>query len=62
MASCLPPSLRRRAVIDILRSGSRGLDCKSFCSSHAPVLTIGSIVELLVGYLGGRFSRHWSSS
>ena len=27
---CPPPLLGQRAVIAIMRSGSRGLDCKSF--------------------------------
>ena len=49
ISPCLPLSLGRRAIIAILRSKSRGPDCRSFRSSHAPVLTVGSIVELLVG-------------
>ena len=31
--------LGRRVVIVILRYGSRGPDCRSFCFSHAPVLS-----------------------
>ena len=53
IAPCLPPLLRRRAVIVIMRSGSRGSDCRSFRSSHALVLTVGSTAELLVGCSGG---------
>ena len=48
IAPCPPPLLGRRVVISILRSGSRGPDCRSFCFSHASVLTVGSTVELLV--------------
>ena len=57
-----PPLLGRQAVIAILRSGSRGPDCRSFRFSHAPVLTIGSTAELLVGCSGGQFAQHWSGS
>ena len=53
IAPCLPPSLGRRVVIVIMRLGSRGPDCMIFRSSHAPILTVCSIVELLVGYSGG---------
>ena len=60
IAPCPSPLLGRRAVIAILRSRSRGPDCKSFCFSHAPVLTVGSTAELLVGCSGGQFARHWS--
>ena len=42
IAPCPPPLLGRRAVIAVLRFGSRGLDCRSFRFSHAPVLTVGS--------------------
>ena len=59
---CPPPLLGRQAVIAILRCGSRGPDCRNFRFSHAPVLTVGSIVELLVGCSGGQFPRHWSGS
>ena len=62
IAHCPPPLLGQRAVIAILRSGSRGPDCRSFRFSHAPVLTVGSTAELLVGCSGGRFSRHWSGT
>ena len=58
IAPCPPPLLGRRAVIAILRSGSQGLDYKSFRFSHVPVLIIGSTVELLVYCLGGQFARH----
>ena len=44
-----PPLLGRRAVIVILRSGSRRPGCKSFLFFDVPVLTIGSTAELLVG-------------
>ena len=50
---CYPPLPGQRAVIDILRPRYRGPDCKSFHFSHAPVLTVGSTVELLVGCSGG---------
>ena len=53
IAPCPSPLLGWRAVISILRFGSRGLDCRSFRFSHAPVLTVGSTVELLVGCSGG---------
>ena len=56
-----PPLLGRRAVIAILRSGSRGPSCMSFHFSHVLVLTVGSTVELLVGYSGGQFAQYWSS-
>ena len=62
IAPCPPSLLGRRAVIAIMRSGSRGSDCRSFRFSHAPVLTIGSTVKLLVGCSGGQFARHWSGS
>ena len=62
ISPCPPPLLGRRAVIAILRSGSRGPDCRSFRFSHAPVLTVGSTTELLVGCLGGQFAPHWSGS
>ena len=60
IAPCPPPLLRRRAVIAILRSGSRGPDCRNFRFSHALVLTVGSTAELLVGCSRGQFSRNWS--
>ena len=53
IAPCPPPLLRRRAVIAILRSGLQGLDCMGFRFSPDPVLTFGSTVELLVGFLEG---------
>ena len=62
IAPCPPPLLGRQAVIAILRSGSRGPGCRSFCFSHVPVLTVGSTAELLVGCSGGQFARHWSSN
>ena len=46
---CPPPLLGRRAVISILRYGSREPDCRSLCFSHAPALIIGSTTRLLVG-------------
>ena len=62
IAPCPPPLLGRRAVIVILRSGSRGPDCRSFHFSHAPVLTVGSTAELLVSCSRNQFSRHWLGS
>ena len=62
IAPYLPPSLGQRAVIAIPRFGSRGSNCRSFRSSHAPVLIVGSTAELLVGYSGGQFSRLKSRS
>ena len=62
IAPCPPPLIRRRVAIPILRSGTRGSDCRSFRFSQAPVLTVGSTVELLVGCLGGKFSWHWLGS
>ena len=59
---CPPPFLGRRAIIPILRSGTRGSSYRSFRFSHALVLTDGSTAELLVGYSGGQFARHWSGS
>ena len=59
---CPLPLLGRRAVIAILRPGSRGPDCRSFRFSHALALTIGSIVRLLVGCSKGQFGQHWSAS
>ena len=53
IAPCPPPLLGRQAVIAIMRSGLQGLDCRGFRFSPAPVLTFGSTVELLVGFLGG---------
>ena len=58
IAPCPSPLLGQRAVISILRSGFRGPDGRSFRFSHAPVLTIGRIAELLVGCSRGRFARH----
>ena len=46
----------------IMRLGSRGSNCRGFCFSHAPTLTIGSLAGLLVGCLGGQFAQHWSGS
>ena len=60
IAPYLPPSLGRRAVIAIMRSMSQGPNCRSFRSSHAPILTVGSTLELLVGCSEGQFARHWS--
>ena len=57
-----PPLLGWRVVIAILRSRSRGPDCRSFFFSHALVLTVGSTAELLVGCSRGQFSRHWSAT
>ena len=62
IAPYLPPSLRWQAVIAILRSGSRGLDCRSFRSSQSPDMEVGSTVKLLVGCLGAQFARHWLGS
>ena len=59
---CPQPLLGRRVVIAIMRSESRGPDCRSFRFSHAPVLTVGSTAKLLVFYLGGQFAQHWSGS
>ena len=59
---CPPPLPGRRAIIAILRSRLRGPDCMSFRFSHAPALTIGSTIGLLVGCLGGQFSQHSSNS
>ena len=56
------PQPLRRAVIAILRSGLRGPDYRSFRFSHAPALTIGSIVGLLVGFSRGQFAQHLSDS
>ena len=58
IAPCPPPLLMQRAVITILMSGFRESNCRSFHFSHAPVLTFGSIAELLVGYSGGQFAWH----
>ena len=49
----LLPSIGWRAIISILGSGFRGLDCRSFRSSQAPIMTVGSTAELLVSYSGG---------
>ena len=62
IAPCLPPEPGRRAIIDIMRLGSRGPYRRSFHFSHTLVLKIGSIVGLLVGCSGGQFSQHWSGS
>ena len=62
IAPCPPSLLGRRAVIAIPRYESRGPDCRSFHFSHAPLLTVGSTAELLVGCSGGQFTRHWSGS
>ena len=61
IALCPPSLLGRRAVISIPRSRSRGPGCRSFRFSHVPLLIVSSTVELLIGYSGGQFSRHWSS-
>ena len=57
IAHCPPSLLGWRAVIAILRSGSRGPDCRHFRFSHALVLKVGSTAELLVSFLGGQFAR-----
>ena len=57
IAPCLLPAPRRRAVIVILRPGSRGSDCWSFRFSHSPILTIGSTAGLLVGCSRGQFDQ-----
>ena len=62
IAPCPPPLLRQRAVITILMSGFRELYYRSFCFSHALVLTVGSIAEMLVGCSEGQFAWHWSGS
>ena len=62
IAPCPRPLLGGRVAIAIMRSGSRGMDCRSFRFSHAPVLTIGSTAELLVSCSGGQFAWHWSGS
>ena len=49
IAPCLSPLFGRRVVIAILRSGFRGPNGRSFRFFHAPVLTVGSTAELLVG-------------
>ena len=59
IAPCLLPAPTRRAVIAILRLGSRGSDCRSFRFSHASILTIGSTARLLVGCSRGQFAQHW---
>ena len=59
IAPCPLPSLGRRAIIFILRLGSRGPDCRSFRFSHASTLTIGSTARLLVGCSGGQFAQYW---
>ena len=59
IAPCPPPLLGWQAVIDILRSGSRRPDCRSFCFSHAFVLTVGITAKLLVSCSRGQFSWHW---
>ena len=56
IAPCPPPLLGRRAVIAILRFGSRGPDCRNFRFSHASVLTVSSIAELLVSCSEGKFA------
>ena len=57
-----PPLLGWQAVIAILRSGSQGSDCRSFCFSHDLVLAVGSTTELLVGCSGSQFAPHCSGS
>ena len=56
IAPCPPPLLGRRAVISILRFRSRGPDCRNIRFSHAFVLTVSSIVELLVSCSEGKFA------
>ena len=58
IAPCPPPFLWRRTLIAIMRPRSRGPDCRSFRFSHAPVLTIGSTIGLLVGCSRGQFAQH----
>ena len=58
IAPCPTTLPGRRDIISILRSEPRGTDCRSFRFCRVPVLTVGSITELLVGYSGGQFSRH----
>ena len=62
IAPCPPPLPGWRDVTAILRSGLLVSDCRSFRFSNALALTIGSIVELLVGCSGGQFSQHLSDS
>ena len=45
IAPCPSPLLVRRAVIAILRSRSRGPDCRSFRFSHALVLTVVALLS-----------------
>ena len=45
IAPCPPPLLGRRDITDILRSRSQGPNCRRFCFSHAPILTVDSITE-----------------
>ena len=61
IAPCPPPLPRLRAVIDIMKYGLQGPNYRSFHFSHAPALTIGSTVGLLVGCSGGQFAQHWSN-
>ena len=56
IAPCLLLAPGRRAVVAILRPGSRGLDCGSLRFSHAPALTIGSTVGLRISCSRGRFA------
>ena len=62
IAPCPPPLPGGRAVITILRSWLREPHYQSFHSSHAPALTISSIVGPLAGFSEGRFAQHWSDS
>ena len=62
IAPCPLPFLGRQVVLAIMRSRSRGPNCRSFRFSYPPVLTVGNTIELLVGCLGGQFARHWSGS
>ena len=62
IAPCPRPSLGRRAIISILRSGPRGLYCRGFCFSTDAVLIVGSTTELLVGCSRGQLARHLSGS
>ena len=58
ISPCPLPLLRRQAIISIMRSVSQGPNYRSFRFSHAPLLTVGNTIELLVGCSGGQFARH----
>ena len=62
IAPCLPFAPGRRSVVAILRLGSRGPDCGTYHFSHAPTLTIGSNVGLLVGCSEDQLAQHWSDN